>query len=59
MDPNATLEEMRAFVKKVLYSVDSAATDDETRMAELFESLDEWITKGGFLPNAWTFVNLR
>jgi hypothetical protein len=27
--------------------------DDFIRIIELFEGLDEWLTKGGFPPAAW------
>jgi len=47
MDPDATLAEIRALIK--------AAPLDECwdRLAELIESLDEWISRGGFLPSDW------
>lgn len=30
-----------------------AQTHDAERLAELVQALDEWITKGGFLPARW------
>lgn len=27
--------------------------DDLERLADLMEALDEWLSKGGFLPKAW------
>jgi hypothetical protein len=62
MEPNETLKEMRRLVKKILvdetYLVDLPGVgivqfDDGQRLAELAEALDEWIGKGGFLPDAW------
>lgn len=51
MDPNANLKEQ---VKLATLLVDDEnASDDATRLAELVLSLDEWIRKGGFLPQAW------
>lgn len=49
MDPNATLAELRALVMD-----GGAEFEDPQRAAELFNALDEWITRGGFLPAAWT-----
>lgn len=34
-------------------SVLDAALNDYERMAELVQALDEWLTKQGFLPDAW------
>ncbi len=60
MDPNANLKEQREIATRMLghnqyraasgpsYSVDA------TRLAELVQALDGWITNGGFLPEAWT-----
>lgn len=55
MDPNAALERLRELV---------VATADENNnavkvhladeMAELFEALDYWLTRGGFLPSQWS-----
>lgn len=42
MDPNAVLAEIRAYVK-----------DDESPLAEAVIALDEWMSRGGFLPDAW------
>jgi hypothetical protein len=44
MDPNETLRKLREWVK------------DPTKQpgAELFEALDEWLTRGGFPPDDWT-----
>jgi len=44
MDPNATLDELRECVR---------TEDYEGRMIELFEALDNWLTKGGGLPKDW------
>lgn len=45
MDPNETLRLMRLAVK-----------DDLDQLADLFEALDGWLSKGGFLPAAWRQV---
>lgn len=62
MDPNACLEELRQLAAETNWERDKPelhAMDKETpraraeRMAELVESLDGWLSKGGFLPTAW------
>lgn len=56
MDPNANLEEIRETIKSLRgHENDSdakIATDGE-RLADLVEALDEWISKGGFVPTEW------
>lgn len=50
MDPNATLARLRILAGNV-----SFLTLTETEeMAELFDALDTWMSKGGFLPAAWS-----
>jgi len=54
VDPNETLRLLRLTVKQI--QVDDnlfikAAHADE--ITEYFEALDEWLTKGGFLPTSW------
>ncbi len=56
MDPNAALDELRALAAEqnaapVRSQADEAAT--AARMADLFQALDQWISRGGFLPVAW------
>lgn len=55
MDPNAALEELRKLIETVMNDWDSdTATQTEVEMANLFAALDEWLTKGGVLPNQWS-----
>jgi hypothetical protein len=59
MDPNATLHRIRL----LLHQHDEAsreavghqlgALDRLNELAELTRSLDEWLSKGGFPPEAW------
>jgi hypothetical protein len=49
MDPNANLAEQRRIALSILEGDDG----DAERLAELVQALDEWLTKGGFLPDAW------
>ncbi len=55
MDPNANLKEQRELAEFIL-SHNITLTDDvdkADRLAELVLALDEWISKGGFLPAGW------
>ena len=59
MDPNANLKEQRKIASIILEWFDTATEEadfpetEAQRLAELVQSLDEWISKGGFLPDAW------
>lgn len=55
MDPQANLNEQLEISTRLL---SSDVDEEETmrlayRLAELVLALDEWIRKGGFLPDAW------
>jgi hypothetical protein len=52
VDPNAALAGIREIVAKT-YRVGGATLDDSSRLYDLAESLDNWLTRGGFLPDAW------
>lgn len=55
MDVNDTLRIIRLTVKQ--YRIErrnpAMAVAYADQLAEHIESLDEWLTKGGFLPNEW------
>jgi len=52
MDPNAALANLRALVaESEAGDVDPRDTAEEFH--EQFAALDEWLSKGGFLPTAW------
>jgi hypothetical protein len=55
MDPNANLTEMRELAQTLLDN--NADLSDfcaqAERLAELVQALDEWLTRGGFLPRDW------
>lgn len=60
MDPNKALAEMRDLVKRAHLAVhgsDISYMADE--MADIFEGLDEWLCKGGFLPDSWEIARKR
>lgn len=57
MDPNANLAEQLRLARKIqscesFQSFMMASADCE-RLAELVEAMHEWVSKGGFLPDAW------
>jgi hypothetical protein len=51
MDPNETLRQIRTLANRILN--DEYTEYDSLELAELIDSLDNWILKGGFLPNNW------
>jgi hypothetical protein len=50
MDPNEALIKAREALKRYCVSGDEAEASD---LADAFEALDTWLSKGGFLPDAW------
>lgn len=50
MDPDAALAEIRELVDRIK-AADSRHTVQ--RLAELVDGLDQWLSRGGFLPAAW------
>lgn len=55
MDPNAALKQLRELADIDAYHNMTAIEGQE--FIELFKALDDWISKGGFLPEAWKIVN--
>lgn len=57
MDPNANLAEQRRLQKKIDEVMpsddDTAYVEDLVSLAVLVEAMDEWLSSGGFLPDAW------
>lgn len=51
MDPNAALANARAITTAILSGW--LTEDGGYELAEAFDALDQWLTKGGFLPSAW------
>lgn len=57
MDPNACLELIRAHIAMARLATNQHDQQWEIAVAvEHFEALDEWLSKGGFLPTAWEFA---
>ncbi len=53
MDPDANLREQRTLVKRLLKDDEPVSSEDAIRLADLVESLDAWIVKGGSYPECW------
>jgi hypothetical protein len=62
VDPDANLEEQRRIQERLDRSrLDDYPSDtilelqnnDLNRLAQLAAALDEWLSRGGFLPKAW------
>lgn len=54
MDPDANLKEQLDLARSIQKSQDMVeASMDALRLAELVEALDEWVRRGGFLPERW------
>ncbi len=60
MDPDANLRELRdlaargaAYYEGEDVDCDSWGDMSAYRLIELIQALDEWLSKGGFLPRTW------
>ena len=54
MDPEEVYQEMKNAAGMVINADDEwMAADNGLKLAEAFQALDEWLSKGGFLPRAW------
>lgn len=56
MDPNAVLAIARDRAASVIESADfsdARESEEAVELAEAFQALDEWLTKGGFKPREW------
>ena len=52
MDPEAALEEIRAIVERA-DDEDTDVVEDHNRLVDLIAGLDQWMSRGGFMPKAW------
>ena len=55
MDPDEVLHRLRVEVQEVLRGEEPSPA----AMAEAFEALDQWLSKGGFLPSDWAVPRQR
>ena len=59
MDPNATLQALRELLGGDHSGSDRPASDPEETILllcqaeELWQALDQWLSRGGFLPEEW------
>ena len=49
MDPNAALTEIREITARAT----AGKSFDADKLAELVDGLDQWLSRGGFRPDAW------
>lgn len=60
MDPNRTLQDMR---DEIMNQRDLEINDLDfdaygvDRLMDNFEALDQWLSKGGYLPDSWSNQN--
>ena len=53
MDPDNALTQIRELITKHQTSGEEMSTSDAAELVLLVDNLDEWLTKGGFLPTEW------
>ena len=56
MDPNQTLNELLDCAERVIYHYDGDGVidiEDSHTLADGIMALNEWLNKGGFLPDEW------
>lgn len=56
MDPNRLLADLRALAERIAKAADEDEDHnpwDATELAVRFQSLDHWLTMGGFCPSEW------
>ncbi|MET0351219.1 MAG: hypothetical protein ABW067_15615 [Rhizobacter sp.] len=53
MDPDELLHRIREGVAEALEESGAKRTDLVDELAENVNALDDWLSKGGFLPGAW------
>jgi hypothetical protein len=51
MDPNANLAEQRRITAR--FNEGLQEDGDAERLSDLVQALDEWMSNGGFPPEAW------
>ena len=62
MDPNQTLQELMDTAERVIHHYDEEVEIDEEdshTLAYGIMALNEWFTKGGFLPDEWFKARAR
>lgn len=65
MDPTEALKELRMRMQMAQMALDhnpdapyeGKSEDNLSRIVELFQGLDAWLDRGGFLPQQWQKTN--
>lgn len=57
MDPNKALEDLRSAIATLRKAAEGDSNDAEIEaghaVADAVEALDQWLSRGGFVPDAW------
>jgi hypothetical protein len=58
MDVNETLRMLRTMADGLIHESDSGASPERVAaigdtLAELVQAMDQWLSRGGFLPTDW------
>ena len=57
MDPNAALIALRRLIDALAFQIEPDTglvdLDDASELVDTFHGLDQWLSKGGFLPSEW------
>lgn len=65
MDPEANLKEQRTLAEDIIDILDDETNDEQDydvlaevaaqamRLAELVQAMDQWMSRGGFMPSDW------
>lgn len=56
MDPNANLEQQRAIRESLFRKEDEFDTGEALELIQLMADLDEWMSQGGAMPDAWELL---
>ncbi|NUS42342.1 MAG: hypothetical protein HOQ24_01400 [Mycobacteriaceae bacterium] len=54
MDPDETLRQIRSILRAPTSPADGDASKNVDALAEHVSNLDEWLSRGGFAPSAWS-----
>lgn len=64
MDPDQTLDDLREAAQRArkyiaIGGFDYAAEKIVDELTNSFDALDDWLSRGGFMPNDWNPANKR
>ena len=58
MDPDECLLRSRQLAARIV-NEEGTCGNDAVELAECFEALDRWLTRGGFYPRAWARLPMK